>query len=102
MIRRPPRSTLFPYTTLFRSGGAKHQRTESDVWNRGHVGNDFGSKFWSDAGHEHRSEEQTTELQSHREFVWRLMLETKNGDRKGSCRGRGVRWPRQRVASRNA
>src|SRR5215204_7210296 len=62
MIRRPPRSTLFPYTTLFRS--VRHQR-EPDFcrrWNHG-------------AGY--RSEEHTSELQSHSDLVCRLLLEKK-------------------------
>src|SRR5580698_7505428 len=67
MIRRPPRSTLFPYTTLFRSGQPQlrctllHRvDTESDVLV------------------EIRSEEHTSELQSHVNLVCRLLLEKKN------------------------
>src|SRR5260370_22898588 len=74
MIRRPPRSTLFPYTTLFRSrlpggprgrhftrilfGGVRIRQTESQVLAR--------------------SEEHTSELQSHLNLVCRLLLEKKN------------------------
>src|SRR5258707_7234372 len=74
MIRRPPRSTLFPYTTLFRSrprtapgscgdqrGGSAHHRVPMRV----------GSP------HEPRSEEHTSELQSRQYLVCRLLLETK-------------------------
>src|SRR5471030_3372404 len=62
MIRRPPRSTLFPYTTLFRSQG--------------------GSPLWMEtqnvqAGGSGRSEEHTSELQSLRHLVCRLLLEKK-------------------------
>src|SRR5574343_706374 len=63
MIRRPPRSTLFPYTTLFRSVPALFF--------------DFGesrSRFF--AQHD-RSEEHTSELQSHHDLVCRLLLEKK-------------------------
>src|SRR5438477_9688562 len=77
IIRRPPRSTLFPYTTLFRSavglqiaieaalGAAereeRHRRGHADV----------------DAQHARRSEEHTSELQSHVNLVCRLLLEKK-------------------------
>src|SRR5215471_20220824 len=70
MIRRPPRSTLFPYTTLFRSHFAR-------------------GGFGQLAGHvlrdrrEVRSEEHTSELQSRRDLVCRLLLEKKNNSRKG-------------------
>src|SRR5260370_8052221 len=67
MIRRPPRSTLFPYTTLFRSAGqmAGHEAL-GVVW---HV------VARALAG---RSEEHTSELQSHLNLVCRLLLEKKN------------------------
>src|SRR6266536_4570052 len=61
MIRRPPRSTLFPYTTLFRS--------RPPLWRRGHS-----------RPHRHadgRSEEHTSELQSRVDLVCRLLLEKK-------------------------
>src|SRR5256886_11603878 len=63
MIRRPPRSTLFPYTTLFRSVGA--DRAADQVGGRGGGGR---------VGHE-RSEEHTSELQSQSNLVCRLLLE---------------------------
>src|SRR2546430_11887375 len=66
MIRRPPRSTLFPYTTLFRS----RQRARA-VEDRRH-GRRHG------AGKGHRSEEHTSELQSQSNLVCRLLLEKKN------------------------
>src|SRR5438477_6145823 len=74
MIRRPPRSTLFPYTTLFRSGTPAAQRVP------------FGHNLTSIArGYERaamlvrlcRSEEHTSELQSHVNLVCRLLLEKK-------------------------
>src|SRR5258707_6232477 len=66
MIRRPPRSTLFPYTTLFRSGeGARSSRR----WPSGDH-----SKPATDSPCE-RSEEHTSELQSRQYLVCRLLLE---------------------------
>src|SRR3712207_7770225 len=91
MIRRPPRSTLFPYTTLFRSGRgpelpdpqarARVRRRDEpaardhlrvprpDPRGPGHVG---------DRAHPDRSEEHTSELQSRQYLVCRLLLEKKN------------------------
>src|SRR6266508_5254367 len=68
MIRRPPRSTLFPYTTLFRSRPPAHDaRMCGDP--RGRV---------SRARRRPRSEEHTSELQSRGHRVYRLLLEKKN------------------------
>src|SRR2546423_12011630 len=67
MIRRPPRSTLFPNTTLFRSPGNSSRRTLT--------------RFFSSAdrrAREERSEEHTSELQSLAYLVCRLLLEKKN------------------------
>src|SRR6476661_10626607 len=64
MIRRPPRSTLFPYTTLFRSAGLVHDLHA--------VGCDPLI-----LGLDARSEEHTSELQSHLNLVCRLLLEKK-------------------------
>src|SRR2546422_2130570 len=87
MIRRPPRSTLFPYTTLFRSGV---------LMNRGHIEyqhqvqglqgwrpvpvcgfSDTPATFNPDASQPLRSEEHTSELQSRLHLVCRLLLEKK-------------------------
>src|SRR5260370_31587794 len=70
MIRRPPRSTLFPYTTLFRSPRAHHSRRRVGPFRRGDVG-----PIWPVG---QRSEEHTSELQSHLNLVCRLLLEKKN------------------------
>src|SRR3712207_8835959 len=71
MIRRPPRSTLFPYTTLFRSDGLEAVvEVEHHLVQRKLVG-ELGS-----AGD--RSEEHTSELPSRQYLVCRLLLETKN------------------------
>src|SRR2546430_12473241 len=100
MIRRPPRSTLFPYTTLFRSGRflgwqvdefRLDARTDGNI--RGvvmradelrdflHKGILFRSRevgLGNDAAYVPRSEEHTSELQSQSNLVCRLLLEKKN------------------------
>src|SRR5205085_11698200 len=70
MIRRPPRSTLFPYTTLFRS-----PRRDRHF----HFG---GGGRQAPAGRAHRSEEHTSELQSQSNLVCRLLLEKKKKKKK--------------------
>src|SRR2546430_9470274 len=83
MIRRPPRSTLFPYTTLFRSGRAiqawftywaSPTTTIQFAYKHSTVSADFipGGGAWQD-----RSEEHTSELQSQSNLVCRLLLEKK-------------------------
>src|SRR5437588_3716802 len=75
MIRRPPRSTLFPYTTLFRSHVGKHGTLE---WLPG-KGVGLSEQCFPDALlADMRSEEHTSELQSHSDLVCRLLLEKKN------------------------
>src|SRR5260221_3193170 len=95
MIRRPPRSTLFPYTTLFRSVRHtldKARRADIALIGVGDVSVDsnmarmgwFSAQEISDArragtvGDMMRSEEHTSELQSHSDIVCRLLLEKKN------------------------
>src|SRR3989441_7296420 len=70
MIRRPPRSTLFPYTTLFRSGGATARpfKTHYEA---------LDATFYLRIADELRSEEHTSELQSLAYLVCRLLLEKK-------------------------
>src|SRR5690349_23703892 len=96
MLRRPPRSTLFPYTTLFRSAdGAGYKRVllklSGEAFGGGKVGVDSaivqsiatqlaavvhgGTQVAVVVG---RSEEHTSELQSRRDLVCRLLLEKKN------------------------
>src|SRR2546430_10415303 len=74
MIRRPPRSTLFPYTTLFRSRRRDHadQRKQTQCLARS-----LGLR------HEQRSEEHTSELQSQSNLVCRLLLEKKTPSGRG-------------------
>src|SRR2546430_5990909 len=93
MIRRPPRSTLFPYTTLFRSLAGRHERLvhDADLQLRLRL---FGRLLGREASserlptpsrrcvaaeldHEVRSEEHTSELQSQSNLVCRLLLENK-------------------------
>src|SRR5260221_5141059 len=81
MIRRPPRSTLFPYTTLFRSqdDDARVEEVDDAGQRPGHpVGVNFErlTGLWI-AAREQRSEEHTSELQSHSDLVCRLLLEKK-------------------------
>src|SRR4051812_49712168 len=71
MIRRPPRSTLFPYTTLFRSDHLAHRPFDRHVRQPVAV----VDQACADAI---RSEEHTSELQSHVNLVCRLLLEKKN------------------------
>src|SRR5260370_11135686 len=79
MIRRPPRSTLFPYTTLFRSTRGKRQwhkckrcaKSIRSTWPANSI--QFGLVRLSGR----RSEEHTSELQSHLNLVCRLLLEKK-------------------------
>src|SRR2546422_4386081 len=80
MIRRPPRSTLFPYTTLFRSRGCGRGRGEREggVADRAlsHSGRPRDVRRSGDRRSD-RSEEHTSELQSRLHLVCRLLLEKK-------------------------
>src|SRR5258708_21294940 len=93
MIRRPPRSTLFPYTTLFRSGrprrpGRRQQR-------RGRAdGRDPRRRRAGGRGGRLRSEEHTSELQSPDHLVCRLLLEKKkNKNRRNASHHMVTRAP---------
>src|SRR5688572_31337585 len=86
MIRRPPRSTLFPYTTLFRSGlqmfsSGGGPRSLADLNSAGDAGrkSDFeqNASYGSSWASTSRSEEHTSELQSQSNLVCRLLLEKK-------------------------
>src|SRR5438874_9962510 len=75
MIRRPPRSTLFPYTTLFRSCAPPAGPGPSLCWS---AHRPPPSSYARPAPHsDGRSEEHTSELQSRRDLVCRLLLEKK-------------------------
>src|SRR3712207_9534369 len=93
MIRRPPRSTLFPYTTLFRSHGQqrlaqvatfKQKKKDTRAWRAGEKAalrnlpsetDEHGQQRQAQVA---RSEEHTSELQSRQYLVCRLLLEKKN------------------------
>src|SRR3989454_2153112 len=79
MIRRPPRSTLFPYTTLFRSPEAGEAEADNELGSqKPRVGQEAGLKLGGQlSGFEERSEEHTSELQSPCNIVCRLLLEKK-------------------------
>src|SRR2546425_5500167 len=101
MIRRPPRSTLFPYTTLFRSRATLHVVEGADhsfrVLKRSgrsdeEVVAELGDAVANWAGDVvHRSEEHTSELQSLAYLVCRLLLEKKKNIKQGQKRSRGER-----------
>src|SRR2546430_7285384 len=96
MIRRPPRSTLFPYTTLFRSDlklaleylerGLELFRGAGDA--RGIAGSldDIGKTLQMLGRYDERSEEHTSELQSQSNLVCRLLLEKKKNRRRTNQR----------------
>src|SRR2546427_5794376 len=91
MIRRPPRSTLFPYTTLSRSTriftrlGLKFRAVAADT---GAIGGTGSHEF-------HRSEEHTSELQSQSNLVCRLLLEKKKNNRISKKYNTEEQQPRQ-------
>src|SRR2546427_9558182 len=72
MIRRPPRSTLFPYTTLFRSTASDHNRRSEAI---------IAANSSGVLPRGSRSEEHTSELQSQSNLVCRLLLEKKKKDK---------------------
>src|SRR2546429_6197526 len=94
MIRRPPRSTLFPYTTLFRSRKvrARSPQTNRRITTRRHR---LAGQFGRAGKGEDRSEEHTSELQSRLHLVCRLLLEKKKKNYTDTHPERSV--PNQRV-----
>src|SRR3712207_8369192 len=96
MIRRPPRSTLFPYTTLFRSrsnnpeakgvaiDAEQRGQTEPGLWRRESRGRQLKERAIKIvlAACAYRSEEHTSELQSRQYLVCRLLLEKKKNNNK--------------------
>src|SRR5260370_18733706 len=97
MIRRPPRSTLFPYTTLFRSHLGPDSMPQEGVPKGEIVGpytlpsNAYpGTQhtYWVTCTGRRRSEEHTSELQSHLNLVCRLLLEKKKINERRTNEGR--------------
>src|SRR5256885_9306418 len=91
MIRRPPRSTLFPYTTLFRSGGVVGV-TPNGITQPlvipilpSDPANPLAGQLWMDSVTGMRSEEHTSELQSPCNLVCRLLLEKKKNNHVDRC-----------------
>src|SRR2546427_7481936 len=98
MIRRPPRSTLFPYTTLFRSLVHQDAVRGDQVLDELRVGRPGARR-----GPGRRSEEHTSELQSQSNLVCRLLLEKKKNNMKNRVNGksgrRAIERPRKRDSS---
>src|SRR5260370_26483342 len=95
MIRRPPRSTLFPYTTLFRSAASRRCPSRARItvaaglawlnnsktlWKR----NEQETSWPPSQSPQIRSEEHTSELQSHLNLVCRLLLEKKKKNQRSA------------------
>src|SRR5436309_9067748 len=101
MMRRPPRSTLFPYTTLFRSnvlGIMAPQNVIDQIGVEGDLARVAPLDQSGDDGHVaetalQRSEEHTSELQSRENLVCRLLLEKKNAVDNNSAPGRKQTLP---------
>src|SRR5690242_21858677 len=85
MLRQPPRSTLFPYTTLFRSVEEGPVADQADFHGLGRSVSPFGDGEGAEEGEVVRSEEHTSELQSHVNLVCRLLLEKKKRHQMVHC-----------------
>src|SRR5438477_6013101 len=96
MIRRPPRSTLFPYTTLFRSRDIPLRDSRLHPAHGGEMRGHRGVRRIS------RSEEHTSELQSHVNLVCRLLLEKKKKKPQKSRRHHTYRRIAQRYHHRHS
>src|SRR3712207_8364747 len=99
MIRRPPRSTLFPYTTLFRSGGARGSLRRAG-WGAAMaeaalVRVEGVEKAYAPGAAPARSEEHTSELQSRQYLVCRLLLEKKRSENKPTITDRTLSHTRK-------
>src|SRR5437588_5490715 len=97
MIRRPPRSTLFPYTTLFRSRYSIERKGDNVSYEVANGKDAVSAKIVLA-----RSEEHTSELQSHSDLVCRLLLEKKNRSAHSHADGGHVGHPpRHRLSRRD-
>src|SRR3712207_7683117 len=95
MIRRPPRSTLFPYTTLFRSPPSRRGHSEREERGASSskqpdlcqtIARLRGRGAWNHLAEDTRSEEHTSELQSRQYLVCRLLLEKKKKKTRSSLK----------------
>src|SRR2546422_7346180 len=91
MIRRPPRSTLFPYTTLFRSWRVDKSRAQTISIDPARTGR-VARRLWV---MNERSEEHTSELQSRLHLVCRLLLEKKKTKKRQTTAVRLTNHPQQ-------
>src|SRR3989475_8421363 len=100
MIRRPPRSTLFPYTTLFRSPpGSPLFVILAHAWGMLPLGVDYARRINLFAATT-RSEEHTSELQSQSNLVCRLLLEKKKRNNSTGVDSPAIWIPGRRLVSR--
>src|SRR2546429_4096611 len=97
MIRRPPRSTLFPYTTLFRS---VHGRQELEAQAQHGQAQPVVIAALGTLQKAHRSEEHTSELQSRLHLVCRLLLEKKKKNTHTTSRHRRHHHPSRQPSAR--
>src|SRR5436190_5729901 len=102
MLRRPPRSTLFPYTTLFRSGPRRPHGTPAVHADRraptgARVATSVKCGIGLSVQHLPRSEEHTSELQSHSDLVCRLLLEKKKKKNVDNTQNRAKNITQQQV-----
>src|SRR2546423_11034276 len=95
MIRRPPRSTLFPYTTLFRSPHPLRDALLQVTFEQAHHTGELIALLWQID----RSEEHTSELQSLAYLVCRLLLEKKKRNRTSYGNSSAPSWPGSHTAS---
>src|SRR2546428_4211451 len=94
MIRRPPRSTLFPYTTLFRSATPATSKVDRQGVGRRWIDRlDFVTQSTINFASQSRSEEHTSELQSRSDLVCRLLLEKKKKNKNSQTRTTHSRHP---------
>src|SRR5690349_23018981 len=91
MIRRPPRSTLFPYTTLFRSNLLSSAMMSLQTSTHSSQMNTVGPAISLRTSASRRSEEHTSELQSRRDLVCRLLLEKKKKKKEYNRRKQYIR-----------
>src|SRR2546422_4174657 len=98
MIRRPPRSTLFPYTTLFRSDVEARERLALDEEHAAPgLGEEAAGGRAGRSAADDRSEEHTSELQSRLHLVCRLLLEKKKIQLMQTCEQRHTKPVQQNV-----